>query len=229
MSSGPATALVDEVRAAAQSAAAGGGVRFDNGHERPLGGKGRRTRARILRGAGDALLDVGWVATTMSTVAERAGVGTGTIYQYFRRKEDVLAALVGEWTLAALGQLRRWQPADGKDGLRLLVGRFVAGYVATAPLQRVWEEVSLTDPHLARLRQDLTAVYVDLFAEAFREGVEQSLLELSGDATEVARAMCAMVDRYCYQAFVQADPPTVAQADAVDLLTDLWAAAIHLR
>jgi AcrR family transcriptional regulator len=227
MSSGSSAALLEGVRQAAEAVVAGGDVRFDNGEERPLGAKGRRTRAAILRAAGEAFAEGGWSGTTITTIAEHAGVGTGTIYQYFRGKEDVLAALVGEWTLAALGQLRAWAPADGHDGLRALINRFVTGYATTAAFQRVWEEVSLTDPRLAQLRHDISEVYVRLFADAFVAGQADGLLDAGPDAVETARALCAMADRYCHQVFVQGAAPRRPEQVA-ELVTDLWAAAIHL-
>jgi AcrR family transcriptional regulator len=219
--------LAADVRQAAEAAVAGDGVRFDNGVERPLGAKGRRTRAAILRGAGDAFVELGWTTTTVNGIAERAGVGTGTIYQYFRTKEDMLAALVGEWTLAALGQLRTWDSADGREGLCALIQRFVSGYAATAEFQRVWEEASISDTHLAQLRTDLTEVYVRLFADAFVDGQTAGLLDAGPDPVETARALCAMVDRYCHQVFVlQAHRST--PTEVASLLTSIWAAAIHL-
>ncbi len=229
MSSGSARgALVDGVRRAAEDILATSDVRFDNGEERRLGTKGRRTRATILRAAGEAFGEQGWSATTITTIATRAGVGTGTIYQYFRSKEDVLAALVGEWTLAALGQLRAWDPADGREGLRALIGRFVSGYATTTALQGVWEEVSRTDPRLAELRADISEAYVHLFADAFVDGRAAGLLDAGPEPVEVARALCAMVDRYCHQVFVQG-ATTATPAEVAGLLTELWATAIHLR
>ncbi len=163
----------------------------------------------------------------MAAVAERAGVGTGTIYQYFRGKEELLSALVADWTLAALGDLRRWDPADGSVGLRELIARFVSGYATTAGFQRVWEEVSLTEPRLAEIRSDLTEVYVHLFADAFIDAQGRGLLDAGPDPVETARALCAMVDRYCHQVFVQR-ARRASPAQVTDLLTDLWVAALHL-
>src|SRR5690606_35585417 len=114
-----------------------------------------------------------------------------TIYQYFRGKEEVLGALAHEWARAALAQLRTWDPAEGRDGLRALIARFVRGYVRTAALQRVWEEASLTDPALAALRDDLTEVYVSTFAKAFVDGERAGILHAGPRPTETARALCA--------------------------------------
>lgn len=216
------------MRRAAMAVIASSDVRFDNGEERPLGAKGRRTRTAIMRGAGEAFARHGWSATTITTIAEQAGVGTGTIYQYFRRKEDVLAALVGESALVELDQLRGWDPADGIESLRAVIHRFVSGYAATAPFQRVWEEASLTDPRLARLRADLSETYARLFAEAFVAGRDAGLLDPGPSPLETARALCAMVDRYCHQVFVQGAARSSA-AEATALLTTLWATALGMR
>lgn len=216
------------MRRAAEAVTPSGDVRFDRGVERPLGAKGRRTRAAILRGARDTFVELGWSASTIGAIAGRAGVGAGTMYQYFRSKEEVLAALVGEWTLAALGQLRGWDPADGREGLGELLERFVAGYAATARFQAVWDEVSHVDPGLAALRSELTEAYVRLFADAFTSGAAAGLLDAGPDPRETARALTAMVDRYCHQVFVQR-PGTTTPAEAASLLTGLWAAALRLE
>ena len=202
-------------------------VRFEGGEAKPLGDKGRRTRQAILLAAGDAFMDLGWGAATIGAIAERAGIGTGTLYQYFRAKEDVLAALVGEWVLAALEQLRAWDPHQGKDGLRRILGGFVTGYAATHRFQAVWEELTNVEPTLAALRSQLTDAYVAIFAEAFTLGSAEGLCDPGDDPVEAARALCAMTDRYCHQVFV--DRPGLTTPDrAADLLTDLWAAAIRL-
>jgi AcrR family transcriptional regulator len=217
---------IEEARSAARAVLAGG-VRYEAGVEKPLGDKGRRTRDTILRAAGETFMDLGWGAATIGAIAERAGVGTGTLYQYFRAKEDVLAALVGEWVLAALEQLRAWDPHEGREGLRRILGRFVAGYAATHRFQAVWEELTNVEPTLLALRMQLTDAYVAIFAEAFTAGAAEGLCDPGDDPAETARALCAMTDRYCHQVFVQRRDHSTPER-TTDLLTDLWARAIRL-
>lgn len=219
---------VEEARVAARAVLAGGDVRFDGGVEKPLGEKGRRTRRAILRAAGETFMELGWGAATIGAIAERAGVGTGTLYQYFRAKEDVLAALVGEWVLGALEQLRGWDPHEGEPGLRRMLGRFVTSYAATHRFQAVWEELTNVEPTLRALRLQLTDAYVAIFAEAFAVGAAEGICDPGDDPLEAARALCAMSDRYCQQVFVQRPGHTTPER-ATDLLTGLWAAAIRLR
>jgi AcrR family transcriptional regulator len=50
-------------------------------------------RAAILGAALELFVERGYYGTAVPTVAERAGVGAGTIYRYFRSKEDLVNAL----------------------------------------------------------------------------------------------------------------------------------------
>jgi AcrR family transcriptional regulator len=56
-----------------------------------------RTRARITRAAIELHGSVGPAATTMSAVAERAGVTRATLYRHFPNEEALFAACSAEW------------------------------------------------------------------------------------------------------------------------------------
>jgi AcrR family transcriptional regulator len=53
-----------------------------------------RTRAGLLEGASRAVVAQGTRATTMNDIAAQAGVAKATLYNHFRTKQDVWAALV---------------------------------------------------------------------------------------------------------------------------------------
>ncbi len=59
-----------------------------------------QTRARITRAAIELHGSVGPAATTMSAVAERAGVTRATLYRHFPNENALLAACSGEWRSA---------------------------------------------------------------------------------------------------------------------------------
>lgn len=51
-------------------------------------------RADIVRAATSLFAEVGYGATTIAAVAERAGVSTGNVYRYFECKEQLFAEVV---------------------------------------------------------------------------------------------------------------------------------------
>lgn len=53
-------------------------------------------KARIIKAAAQVFADRGFSGTVMADIADRAGIGKGTLYEYFDSKEDLFFA-VFEW------------------------------------------------------------------------------------------------------------------------------------
>ncbi|MGJ8525018.1 hypothetical protein LMG33818_000726 [Halomonadaceae bacterium LMG 33818] len=62
----------------------------------PSPDKTARTRAAIVKAAHREFLNNGFAHTTMAGVAKRAKVAKGTLYLYFKTKEDMFIAMVRE-------------------------------------------------------------------------------------------------------------------------------------
>jgi AcrR family transcriptional regulator len=63
--------------------------------DRPLRADARRNRERILAAAREVFAETG-IESQMDAVAERAGVGVGTVYRHFPTKDALLGELVAE-------------------------------------------------------------------------------------------------------------------------------------
>ena len=135
----------------------------------------------------------------------------------------MLAAGPDDREAKALACYGLWLPARE----RMLL-RFVSGYSEAAPFWAMWEEVTHTDERLAAVRRDLSRLLEDMVATELRRGRRQGRLTTPRDARATARALTAMVDRFCYMTYVfdPADPPMPAE-QAVPLLADLWLRAIE--
>lgn len=72
----------------------------------PRQDRSRRTRALIFETAVRILEEEGLEALTTNHLAARSGFSVGTLYQYFRNKEDILRALAHEEGERRLGQVR---------------------------------------------------------------------------------------------------------------------------
>jgi AcrR family transcriptional regulator len=72
-----------------------------------------RTRERITRAAVELHGTIGPAATTMSAVAEKAGVTRATLYRHFANEETLFTACSAEWLAAnPRPDLTRWAAID---------------------------------------------------------------------------------------------------------------------
>jgi AcrR family transcriptional regulator len=209
------------------------GTRRDGERELPLGDRARRTRAALLVAAWEVFAEKGYRATQPADIAARAGASVGTFYQYFRSRSDVMSTLVGSALRVQLATGDQdWHVEDGVEGVRRMVQGYVAGYEATASFQQAWEEATHADEELAEVRRALSAWLVSSVEAGIRRGVRHGQMTLP-DGFEIAiaaRALAAMLDRYCYLTFVfdPPDPPPTMEA-SVDTLTRVWVAALGLE
>ncbi len=208
------------------------GLRRDGDQELPLGPRARQTRTAILKAAADAFGANGYASTTMADVAAAAGVSLGTVYQYFRDRADLISVLVRGRVAERMNQAEvGWRAQDGVAGLERLLSNFVAAYAEVAPLAAVWEEVAHVEPALADLRRRLGRQFTDAVARELKRAAKAELVRADLHADITARALTAMVDRFCFVTYVFDPPesgppePTIAARE----LAALWADAIGLR
>ncbi|WP_225847469.1 TetR/AcrR family transcriptional regulator [Streptomyces sp. HPF1205] len=79
--------------------------------ERPLRADARRNREAVLDAAGELFAQRG-DAVQMDEIAERAGLGVGTLYRHFADKQALLAAIIGRRFEAMTALARAADEAD---------------------------------------------------------------------------------------------------------------------
>ena len=207
-------------------------VRREGDRELPLGPKAQRTRNAILETAAELFARDGYQRTTVADVASAAGVSLGTVYQYFRDRSDLVAALVHASVARMLERTdTSWRAEEGKAGLRRVLANFVHSYAEAGAVAGVWEEVSHVDEELGDLRRTLARAFTSAVEHEIRRASDAGMLRDDVDPAMAAVALTGMVDRYCYVTYVF-DPPAAGPPspdEAAELLTRLWASAIGLR
>jgi AcrR family transcriptional regulator len=81
--------------------------------------KQQEARTRILQAALDEFSDRGFHATTIDSIADRAGIAKGTVYRYFKTKDALFNALK-EDTLTEFVELARKDLSREKDVLSII-------------------------------------------------------------------------------------------------------------
>ena len=206
-------------------------IRRDGGREVPAGPKARRTRERILRSAQDVFLERGYQRTSMADVAQAAGVSLGAVYQYFRDRSDLVAAIVQAGLQAMLSRVDvEWRISDGPGGLERILTNYAAAYEEAPGVVRVWEEACQVDSDMAAVRRRLTRMFEAAVAAELDRAATTGSLRPGLSLPEVTVALCAMVDRYCYLTYVFAppEPGPPPAADTGRMLADLWWTSLGL-
>jgi TetR/AcrR family fatty acid metabolism transcriptional regulator len=154
-------------------------------------------RARILDAAIKVFAERGFHSATVAEIARAAGVADGTIYLYFKSKDDLLLRLFDEKMTELLQEARAELAAEKTAPAKLR--RFIQVHLAL-----VERNPDLASVLIVELRQSAQflkagdrnklAAYVDLIAEVVRAGQESGeLLDLVSPAT-AKRAIFGALD-----------------------------------
>jgi AcrR family transcriptional regulator len=137
---------------------------------KPLRSDAVRTRKLLVRAASEAFAEHG-SAVSVSQIAERAGIGKGTVFRHFATKEDLLAAIVYEnmFSLVATGE-QLVQAEDPTEGLR----EFMSAAIELQAKDRAFCQVAHGEarhhPAVRKGQEMLDAVTDELTARARRHG-----------------------------------------------------------
>lgn len=165
--------------------------------KRPSQRRSAATVEAILEGAARILEERGLAGFNTNAVAERAGVGVGSLYQYFPGKDALLAALIRRgWADLLDGVRRALAPQDGLVAtLDRLVSVAVEQQAARPRLARVldFEQQRLPlDAETAALAGAIGVAVAGLLARYAAELPGIHPAEAAADLATIARAL---VDR----------------------------------
>lgn len=133
-------------------------VSFANDKRRPRRRRGlsptktARTRAAIATAALDVFLARGFSACRMSDVADRAGVGKGTLYLYFPTKKALFAGVVQEMMGYTLESIGRAEP-EPRETVRSFIKRTLEPFVSELETSRRADVMRLVIAEGPRFRE----------------------------------------------------------------------------
>jgi AcrR family transcriptional regulator len=158
----------------------------------PRQDRSRATRQRLLEAAIECLAEVGWSGSTVSVVAERAGVSRGAAQHHFPTREDLFTSAVEHVTSERLAVLRSRAvdlPA-GPDRTRAVVGMVELMY--TGPLFRAAIHLWVAASSDERLKERVVGLEAQVGRETHRTALE--LLGVDETRTGVREAVQATLD-----------------------------------
>ncbi|MEV6806633.1 TetR/AcrR family transcriptional regulator [Streptomyces sp. NPDC017248] len=159
--------------------------------ERPLRADARRNREAVLDAAGELFARRG-DAVQMDEIAERAGLGVGTLYRHFADKQALLAAIIGRRFEAVTALARA---ADESEDPWTAFETLLYGYLASAAADAGFRFAVLGpgEPswnHIAAEKTDFAAIIERIVRRAVDAGCLRADFG-AGDFVLIARGAMA--------------------------------------
>src|SRR2546423_1076474 len=154
-------------------------------------------RARILDAAVKVFAERGFHSATVAEIARAAGVADGTIYLYFKGKDDLLLRLFDEKMTELLAEVKAAiaQERTAPDKLRRFIQLHLALVERNPDLASVLiVELRQSAQFLKAADRQKLAAYVDLIADVVRSGQESGELDRNISAATVKRAVFGALD-----------------------------------
>jgi TetR/AcrR family fatty acid metabolism transcriptional regulator len=160
-------------------------------------GKGDDKRDRIMNAAITAFAQTGYHQATMAAVAREAGVAAGTIYLYFKSKDDLLISIFEEKVQGFIDEFHRQlaQEESAEVKLRKLVQLHLFEMQKRPDLAAVFQLELRQSRHFmsAYPKADLKS-YFDLIGEIIEEGQQQGLFRKDLYLSAIKRAFFGAMD-----------------------------------
>jgi TetR/AcrR family fatty acid metabolism transcriptional regulator len=154
-------------------------------------------RQRILDAAVVEIARHGYYATTVSTIARRAGVADGTIYLYFKNKEELLVSIFERAMRRFVDEAQGIVLADGdaEDKLRRIIALHLGLLGENRDLAVIFQvEFRHTLHVLELLSRSAIRDYLALIARVIEQGKRDGTFRRDVDALFAAKVVFGILD-----------------------------------
>jgi AcrR family transcriptional regulator len=179
-------------------------------------------REEILSAAEKVFAAKGFFPTTMSDIARRAEFGTGTLYKYFKSKEELYFTLIDE-KVEEINRLVKTELSQRNSAVERIkkvlqlqfefIERnrdFFRIYVS----ERSRFEWTVKDDLGKGLHEKMVS-YIDILSEVIRQGIKKGEFR-SMDPRDLAHALVGIVNSFVFEWLISREPyPLVSKLDTV--------------
>lgn len=160
-------------------------------------GKSGDKYQRILEAAVKVFAKQGFHQSTVSQIAREAGVADGTIYLYFKNKDDILVQFFNYKTKQVFAQFREEVDKAGKavDKLQNLVRRHLEEFQRDRNMAVVYQAATHQNIDLVREQiKEMSKMYLDMVSEIVEKGQEEGSMRKDLYMALVKRFILGAVD-----------------------------------
>lgn len=134
---------------------------------------------RILEAAIKVFAEQGFFLSTISQIAKEAGVADGTIYLYFKNKDDILLHFFNYKTKQVFDRFR--EQVDGAEGaqdkLRALIHRHLEEFQKDPAMAVVYQAETHQNRRMAEDQiKEMAKMYLDIVSEIVEQGQQEGVI-----------------------------------------------------
>jgi TetR/AcrR family fatty acid metabolism transcriptional regulator len=151
----------------------------------------------ILEAAIKVFARQGFYQSTVAQIAREAGVADGTIYLYFKNKDDILVQFFNYRTKQVFDQFRAAvnQADNSLDKLRNLIRRHLMEFQADRNMAVVYQVETHQNSRLAEAQiREMAQMYLDLVSEIVETGQQEGSIRKDLYVNLVKRFILGAVD-----------------------------------
>ena len=138
-------------------------------------------RGEIIQAALELIAEHGFHGAPMAMIADKAGVGAGTIYRYFENKDVLITELYRKLEEKIMAALQEGYSVEKPLRERFLhLGTALLRYFIANPLYFRYMEQYYNSPYGASMRRDKLLGKSDnryIFKDLFEQGISQQVLK----------------------------------------------------
>jgi TetR/AcrR family fatty acid metabolism transcriptional regulator len=152
---------------------------------------------RILEAAIKVFAEQGFFQSTISQIAKEAGVADGTIYLYFKNKDDILVQFFNYKAKQVFDGFREEvnRAESAVDKLRNLVRRHLAEFQRDRNMAILYQFETHQSSRLAEEQiKEMSNMYLDIVAEIMEQGQQEGLIRKNLYLSLVKRFILGAVD-----------------------------------
>ncbi|MGW5383589.1 TetR/AcrR family transcriptional regulator [Nocardia sp. NPDC003963] len=183
----------------------------------------------MLDAARQVFAQKGFFNAKISDITEAAGRSPGSFYNYYDNKEQLLQALLEQFSTEVVEAALEAETGDPVDGIRGAVKAYWVTYKKYLPEMIGVFQMSMTDESFAtRWRENraagIRAILVGL------DSAKRAGQPLEGDLNLLASALVSMLEGFCWTWLVMGGETGVERPDdesAIDTLATVWYRTVY--
>jgi TetR/AcrR family fatty acid metabolism transcriptional regulator len=159
--------------------------------------KGLDKRTAILRAATKVFARNGYFNSKVADIAREAGVADGTVYLYFKNKDDVLISLVNQTMeeFISAGRAKIDKLKDPRDKLRTIARLHLEGLGSDRDLAIVFQvELRQSTKFMEQLSATKVGEYLGLIRKAIEEGQRKGIFRRDFSPKVVSKILFGALD-----------------------------------